>query len=44
MAQEFRDPSGIFDIGFPSRHGLNMLGIDYEEFALAFEHIIDWAQ
>src|SRR5262245_6984315 len=43
MTQQLRDPGGVLDIGFPSWHRLDVLGIDDQELTLAFEHIIDWA-
>ena len=41
MAEQLRDPGGIFDIGFPARHRLDGLRIYHEQFELAFQQIID---
>jgi hypothetical protein len=43
MAQQLGNPDGIFHIRFASWHGLNMLRIDHEEFALTFEQVVDRA-
>jgi hypothetical protein len=41
MAQQFRNPDGIFDIRLAAGNGLDMLRVDDEQFALAFQDIID---
>ena len=43
MAEQLRDPGGIFAIGFASRHGLAVLRIDHQQCKLAFEQIGDGA-
>src|SRR5215510_13477825 len=42
MAQQFRNPGGIFDIGFAAWHSLDVLRIHDKPFALAFQEIVDW--
>ena len=42
MAQQFRNPGGIFDIGFAAWHSLDVLRIHDKQFELAFKEIVDW--
>ena len=42
MAQQCRNPGGIFDIGLAAWHSLDVLRIHDKQFELAFKEIIDW--
>jgi len=39
MSQQVGDPLGVFDIRLPSRHGFDMLSIDYQQFKTAFQQV-----
>jgi hypothetical protein len=41
VAQQVRDPLGIFDIGLATRHGLDVTRIGDDQLEVTFEDVVD---